>query len=124
MARQYRRAVRHVLWGYRRSWLVATPLEKPDPRYDLANTQRFYQVVSVTARGTASGATQYFTNSVGWAAMRIVPTPTLVSAGTISNATPSGLTQATNSGGYFQIFSTAAGDAYVLDSRYALSADL
>jgi hypothetical protein len=43
------------LWGVQLEiGSVATPLEKPDPRYDLANCQRFYQLGGVGMYGYAS----------------------------------------------------------------------
>ena len=58
---------------------VATPLEKPDPRYDLANCMRFYQVGQLSCAGWAGGASQ----QILWTALlstQMRATPAVVAA--------------------------------------------
>lgn len=102
----------------------ATPLEKQDIRYDLANCQRFYQIVPASARATAAGGGQSIASAVNWPTMRAAPTTTLNSAGTVSNANTPSLGVASASGGYLNFLSTAAGDSFIVGSLYNLAADL
>jgi hypothetical protein len=69
----------------------ATPLEKPDPRYDLANCQRFYSQGGGTWSGYGDAASNaYVINSLPQQ-MRAVPTLTLTpSSATNLNALTSG----------------------------------
>ena len=105
---------------------VATPLEKPDPRYDLSNCQRFYSTVSVSIRfpGQTGGQTNAIT--VTWAPMRAGPTITQLSAGTVSpNAQLMTLgVTGVNSGNLTLTSAPTSGDCYVLGALYSLSADL
>jgi hypothetical protein len=104
---------------------VATPLEKPDPRYDLANCQRFYQIVSTSLRTAAANVGAYYENTVNWPSMRATPTVTLSLAGGTINTSSVFLTAASVNGGRFGFVSSAAtGDVYALQYLYALSADL
>jgi hypothetical protein len=103
---------------------VATPLEKPDPRYDLANCHRFYQPVSVTIRTAASAGSQVFGHTVSWLPMRVIPTTTLISTAASSNMSSPALTAYVGNGGFYSVTSVAAGDVYVFNSMYGLSADL
>lgn len=64
------------LWGVQLEvGSVATPLEKPDPRYDLANCQRFYQWADAHAIATAAAGGAYIGDGALFAVqMRGVPT--------------------------------------------------
>ena len=65
---------------------VATPLEKPDPRYDLANCQRFYQVgwIGMTAAGQAGVANATIQRLT--VMPRASPTCAIIGTPTYSNA--------------------------------------
>jgi hypothetical protein len=102
---------------------VATPLEKPDPRYDLANCQRFYQQVICNVRATGAAVISLLSPAT-WSPMRATPTTTLGAAGVIGNAGSPALTASNAFGGYFTGSTSAAGDGYLLNYIYNLSADL
>jgi hypothetical protein len=68
---------------------TATPLEKPDPRYDLANCQRFYQVTTVHSTFVSAGGSDYFSAS-GSLPVQMRATPTLTSAVQVADALVSG----------------------------------
>jgi hypothetical protein len=52
----------------------ATPLEKPDPRYDLANCQRFYQTGAILWGGMITVGATYYASTSLVEAMRAPPT--------------------------------------------------
>ena len=59
---------------------VATPIEKPDPRYDLANCQRFYYVGTIVGGGSmTAGQSLYVPGSLP-VQMRASPTLTITSS--------------------------------------------
>jgi hypothetical protein len=103
---------------------VATPLERYDPRVDLANCQRHYRSVICAARGTNPNAGMSLLTPATWEAMRATPTVTLNTAGVASNAISPTLTAATPYGGYFGGATAGAGDGYLLNYIYNLSAEL
>jgi hypothetical protein len=113
-----------VLWGVQLEiGSVATPLEKPDPRYDLDNCRRFYQTWGPDLVSGYVGAPNpvygYRTLSPP---MRV--TPTCVFSGTsYSNASGLSFTATGAGGAQFTINAAAAGVAYS-QSTVALSADL
>jgi hypothetical protein len=100
-----------------------TPLEKPDPVMQLQQCQRFYQTIYASLRAPAPTAGNIFDNNVAFAAMRAIPTAALITAGTVGNATSIGLVLNASSG-RFEVTAVAAGDCYVLNNLYSLSADL
>jgi hypothetical protein len=102
---------------------VATPLEKPDPRYDLANCRRFYQQVICNVRATGAAVISLLSPAT-WSQMRATPTTTLGATGVIGNAGSPALTGSNAFGGYFTGSTLAAGDGYLLNFVYNLSADL
>jgi hypothetical protein len=113
-----------VLWGVQLEvGSVATPLEKPDPRYDLANCQRFYQQVICNVRATGAAVISLLSPAT-WSQMRATPTTTLGATGVIGNAGSPALTGSNAFGGYFTGSTLAAGDGYLLNFVYNLSADL
>jgi hypothetical protein len=67
-----------ALWGVQLEvGILATPLEKPDPRYDLANCQRFYQVLDNITIVSIVGAGSFNSSmtNISWPTrMRAVPT--------------------------------------------------
>jgi hypothetical protein len=111
------------LWGVQLEiGSVATPLEKPDPRYDLANCQRFYQVITgLSYNGySASGTTITF----WWpliVTMRASPTLS-VAWGANTNITP-GL-YVSGTGLYVSAASTATGQFGINLNSATASADL
>jgi hypothetical protein len=101
---------------------VATPLEKPDPRYDLANCQRFFQTGSVQMQTySAAGSTIIYVPSL---LTQMRASPTIVVAGqSYSNA--SGLAIAALTPGHIQVQATvtALGQAMFFGA-FTASADL
>jgi hypothetical protein len=113
------------LWGVQLEiGSQATPLEKPDPRYDLSNCQRFYQA------GGNARVTAYQTAGNGAAITQSLPvsmraTPTIATSNfTASNISSASLTALDPS--TIQIFTgtfTATGTGYV-QMNYTAAADL
>jgi hypothetical protein len=101
---------------------AATPLEKPDASYDLANCQRFYQGGNMSLQGYgATNATLAIGNAFP-VTMRATPTmvPTFSTA---SNATGQALGPLNNA--YFQYFATVvATGEMLLGGAFTASADL
>ena len=101
---------------------VATPLEKPDPRYDLSNCQRFYQTIlaSMNTYGAAGNAFGY---TAPWAVpMRAAPTVS-INGQTYINA--SGMAVSSNVPNSFTTWAnpTATGSA-AYSGALSASADL
>jgi hypothetical protein len=103
---------------------VATAWAPLLARDELANCLRFYQSVGATIRATTAGASQALTGPVYWQAMRAAPTATLAAAGTRGNVSSISVGAGYVSGGTINCNSVAAGDAYVLNDTWNLSADL
>ena len=80
-----------ILWGVQLEiGSVSTPLERPDPRYDLANCQRFFvSNIVLTGAATAAAANAWFAseNSLP-VVMRATPTLTLVNNNSSNILTP------------------------------------
>jgi hypothetical protein len=112
------------LWGVQLEiGSVATPLEKPDPRYDLSNCQRFYQAGTLQLLGAAYTPAVYISSMVGFnVTMRANPfiTPTWT---TQTNTTAPGVTPMSAMGFIAYVQGTAAG-TILLVGNYAASADL
>lgn len=65
------------LWGVQLEiGSVATPLEKPDLRYDLANCQRFYQVISGWGGAGYGTAGTVIQSQISFYGMRVIPSAT------------------------------------------------
>jgi hypothetical protein len=100
---------------------VATPLEKPDPRYDLANCQRFYQsYINMTASTYGPGA--MYNDFILPVCMRAAPTAAFAN---VSYGNASGVTAFIPAPSHLRVSanSPAAGPNYVLFDL-TLSADL
>jgi hypothetical protein len=111
------------LWGVQLEiGSVATPLEKPDPRYDLSNCQRFYQgflTVGASGYGTPGIVVeQWYSQTVP---MRATPTIT-VNWGTNTNISPTAV--ANGSGVNISGSLTGTGQWGFNANVIALSADL
>lgn len=110
------------LWGVQLEvGSVATPLEKPDPRYDLANCQRFACILNMGMQvaGAVTGGYQHpFPVQ-----MRAAPTATNISPGTVSSAVFGSDGPQDNRSVFFQINSTGSG-GYILGRTTLYSADL
>ena len=103
---------------------MATPLEKPDPRYDLSNCQRFYQIVVCSARFQPVATSQTVTHTVMWQPMRASPVAAFISGGSTAVVNSISLTPSATNCGYFSLVSGGAGDCYAIDQAYSLIADL
>lgn len=114
-----------ALWGVQLEiGSTATPLEKPDPQVDLANCQRFYQLMTATHRGyqLAGGV---FGSSINFpVAMRA--SPTLVVAGSPGYTNASGfLVSPGSSNNYLTAWATAtAAGVAEYQANITASADL
>jgi hypothetical protein len=103
---------------------VATPLEKPDPRYDLSNCQRFYQsTAGFQMGGTAAGVASLFVSTLVFpTTMR--GTPTVTFSGTSYTNTNSLAVGGMNAQiAQLSVSSAAAGNAFCSTTVLA-SADL
>ena len=111
------------LWGVQLEiGSVATPLEKPDPRYDLSNCQRFYQTGHSSFYGYQSAGNGIGAQLSFPVTMRAAPTITLFNTRYIN---ASGLLATTISLGSFRptaVTTTLGGTAF--ESDYTASADL
>jgi hypothetical protein len=111
------------VWGVQLEIAAAvSALEKPDPRYDLSNCQRFYAIgtcrlASYGAAGAAAGFTQTFPTT-----MRATPTPTST-FGTQTNCSTSTFTAFDAETGGPATVVTALGGFLALGT-YTVSADL
>ena len=112
------------LWGMQLEiGSVATPLEKPDPRYDLSNCQRFYQWHGqVLLSGNTGAGTPFYNDFILPVQMRGVPT---VSLGNFvySNASGAALNTAFVSHVQLKANITASGYGFAM-TDIGLSADL
>jgi hypothetical protein len=98
-----------------------TPLEKPDPRYDLANCQRFYQgplPVQMAGLASASGTIAY--NATFPTTMRATPTIVYNSIGQVGC---SGTSVGAQSASVWQ-YSTNVTGSYNTNGTFTASADL
>jgi hypothetical protein len=112
-----------VLWGVQLEvGSNATPLEHIDPRMDLANCQRFYQIGHVSF-WTYTAAGNIIAQS--WAlpvVMRAVPTTTYNFL-TANNITSQSLVALSN--GYAQLYATASATGSTqMEATFTASADL
>jgi hypothetical protein len=103
---------------------VATPLEKPDPRYDLSNCQRFYYASGYVVFGVSNqlaGAPVQFSTALP-VQMRVVPTMTVLSNSNVnvSSFTLNGLVGASSV--YANSVATASGTTQ-LNFSFSASAD-
>jgi hypothetical protein len=112
------------LWGMQLEiGSVATPLEKPDPRYDLSNCMRFYQTGNfyLAANSTAGnnfGGQVYFP---AW--LRGAPTIVFTGAPALGNCTGMTAVQPAG-GGFIAIASTTATGYCSMNAAFTASADL
>ena len=110
------------LWGAQAEiGNVMTPLEKPDPRYDLDNCQRFYQVGSFGHAGNCAAGGFAGQSWLHQVAMRAAPTvtPNFTTNTNITGAALNVASNGINTGGA----ATAAGN-WQLVGTYTASADL
>ena len=103
----------------------ATPFERRFIGDELALAQRYYQLVSASARFPASAASQYNNVSIGFqVSPRTTPVVTLVTAPSTNLATSYIMNNVTTSGARFELLSSAAGDCYAINALYSISAEL
>jgi hypothetical protein len=101
---------------------AATPLEKPDPRYDLSNCQRFYNVGNLVLQGYQVATGIVAVSGPLSPPMRAVPTIT-ANVTTAINLTTTSITAISNAA--VEIAGTAvATSGFALGGNYAASADL
>jgi len=102
-----------------------TALEKLDPQQDLANCQRFYQVVNVTQRFYGPVSSAVMDATVTYVVqMRATPTIVVTNAGTPVNVVSQAFFPNTSASGFLQLQNNAVGDCSVVGASYGLSADL
>ena len=97
---------------------VASPLEKPDPRYDLANCQRFYQVSRGVLWALGPGTIGM---TIVVPTMRASPTVTITSDNSV-NVT--GASASAVQGSIIRVVGSAAAASAVIDLNFTASADL
>lgn len=113
-----------AIWGVQLEIGPATALEKPDPRFDLANCLRFAQSITISARGYATGAGQHFGHTVLFTQMRATPTAVPLSGGTNTNCSVAPFNVINANSAVYDIASAATGDFSALGVVYFLTADL
>jgi len=113
-----------VLWGVQLEiGTVATPLEKPDPRYDLSNCQRFFHAGSAQLLGYGgAGQVIGFTSSYP-VRMRQIPVVTPATPAVANNITGGAVTTNTVDSALLNGVVTALG-SFNLACAYTASADL
>ena len=95
---------------------VFPPFEVPAWDADLRACQRYWQTQEMTARFTASAATEFFETPVYWeTTMRIAPVTSGPTGGTVSNCFAA-INSPTPRFARFLITSTAAGDAFYINA--------
>lgn len=111
------------LWGVQLEiGSVATQLDKPDPRYDLSNCQRFYQVGIVNFQGYGTAGGGYGAQMPFVDRMRANPTITL-SGQSYVNASSAAVSNISVSNALFLALTVATG-SLVWGANYTASADL
>jgi hypothetical protein len=111
------------LWGVQLEvGSTATPLEKPDPRIDLANAQRFFQAGTIFIAGYVLANMQIGYYLPFAAPMRASPTVT-VTPGGLNNLQNFAASQV-NSGGFIPNGQAIATGGCGLNTGYTASADL
>lgn len=106
---------------------IATPLEKPDPRYELANCQRFYIADTRSQQiGYNSWAISAFSNLPNDfpVTMRVAPTVTPGSTSGNTNVASTSAVGVGASGFAFQAVATATGGTAITFAGYTATADL
>ena len=110
--------VDHFNIGTAPSW------ELPAWDEDLRRCKRYWQTQEMTARFTASAATQFFETPVYWdATMRVAPITSGPTGGTVSNCSAA-INDPTPRFARFLITSTAAGDAFYINAIATANARL
>jgi hypothetical protein len=115
-----------VFWGVQLEiGSVATPLEKPDPRYDLSNCQRFYQVGYFNYGGYGAAGTPISVSQQLPVTMRVAPTMVNTGGGAATNVSSPvlGIGNGSNSGFYIGGSVTGVGN-FAFYGNYSASADL
>jgi hypothetical protein len=111
-----------VLWGVQLEiGSLATPLEKPDPRYDLSNCQRFYSTGIIQYYGYSAGGITVAASTALPVQMRAAPTV----VPTFTNVNVNGPGAVSVAAGYVNAFgSPPAAGLFQLQSVFTASADL
>ena len=112
------------LWGVQLEiGSVATPLEKPDPRYDLANCQRFYQqIFGVMSGSVMGGAGAFYFSATLPVLMRAQPT-IVIGSPAYGNASAAAAAGASQTVVAFSATASAAGVAWA-QLNFSASAEL
>jgi hypothetical protein len=104
---------------------IPTPLEKPDPRYDLANCQRFYQVGGATFGSTGTTSGTLFGYVPLPVSMRAAPSVVGTNSGSANVTSPNVVSSSTNTTGAVVATGTCtASGVYLLNLTFTASADL
>lgn len=110
------------LWGVQLEiGSQATPLEKPDPRYDLSNCQRFYQTSAFTSYGAGAAGAAIRVPIPLRVTMRALPTVVPGYTATPGITSPS---MAASSADMLTTSGTLSTTSYGMDGVYTASADL
>jgi hypothetical protein len=103
---------------------TATPWVALPPRYDLANCQRFYQIVVPSLRAMSSLAGSIYDCTVSFPQMRALPSVIAGPIGTFANASAANLVPSSVSSARYEVTATSTGDFYAMNYTFNLSADL
>ena len=113
------------LWGVQLEiGTVATPLEKPDPRYDLANCQRFYQTGGFAVMGYSSPGGQFGSHLGLPVPMRAIPATVAIVSPSYTNASGGAVAPVFNNALQFYAVATATGAEAYFSGAFSASADL
>lgn len=97
---------------------------EPDRLYELERCQRFYQLVNYSSSFTAAAASNRLGTTIHLPVpMRVTPSTTVPTAGTLTNVTTATIDQLTPSSARVEIVSTAAGTCSLTGRVYAFSAE-
>jgi hypothetical protein len=102
---------------------AATPLEKPDPRYDLANAQRFYQTGQIISAANVAAGGAFYASAYFAVAMRTAPTIATNTNTSVNIGAITWLALTNGSGAAATTAATAAG-AVSINATFTASADL
>jgi hypothetical protein len=111
-----------VLWGVQLEvGSVATPLEKPDLRAELANCQRFYQIGQLVTAGYTAGVQTIYLSSLLPVLMRASPS---VTPSTVTLSGCGSLAGGAYGGETVWLSAATVGGAFTCSASFTASADL
>jgi hypothetical protein len=103
---------------------IATPYNRESLAKGLADCQRYFQLVSGSARGYANIANAQLDSTLNFLPMRTAPTVTSFALPSNGNVTTYVIISITYNGARLEITATAAGDTFSVGGQYAMNAEL